>query len=306
MCYGPILIKKSYIEPYANTNEGIAVSEAFKTMLLPRLITAVIGIPLVLLATYWGGIPFLVLTTGIVFLALHEYYMLAAHGGYQSHMKTGIVMGMLLFLSLFLNGTSMTALSENQGTVALLSIMLMPIFLVEMLKKQVERSIERLAITFFGAFFIPWALGHLLLLRNLRPGGMQYIYFLFIVIWVLDTGAYAIGIKWGKHRLAELISPKKSIEGAVGALVTGIIAAVACRYIFMKTLLTTVEAVYLGALIAIVGQFSDLAESLLKRDVNVKDSAQLLPGHGGMLDRFDSFLFTAPLLYYYLIIVKGV
>jgi len=274
-------------------------------MLLPRLITAVIGVPLVLLAIYWGGIPFLLLMFGVVFLALREYYILAGQGKYGAQPVIGTVVGMVLFLSIFMNATRLGPAAENQGTPAILTLLLLPIFAREMLRRDVQRAIERLAVTFFGAFFIPWTLGHLLLIRTLRPYGMQYIYFLFIVIWMLDTGAYAIGRRFGRRSLASVISPKKTLEGAIGGVATGIITAVICRSLFLKEAMGVFEAIMLGLFIAVIAQFSDLAESLLKRDVGVKDSANLLPGHGGMLDRFDSFLFTAPLLYYYLTIFKG-
>jgi len=272
-------------------------------MLLPRLITAVIGIPLIILTVYWGGIPFFILMLGAVFLALREYYILTAEK-YASQPVTGMVLGIVLYISIFLSGTSLGPLAENQGTAALLSILLIPVFLIEMLRSEPQKAIERLGITFFGAFFIAWGLGHLVLIRNLRPEGMWYIYFLFIVIWTLDTGAYAVGIRFGRHPLAPMVSPRKTIEGAIGGSATGIIVALLCRYIFLRDVFTPLEAAALGFGISVVGQFSDLAESLLKRDIGVKDSANLLPGHGGMLDRFDSFLFTAPLFYYYLTIFK--
>ena len=155
------------------------------------------------------------------------------------------------------------------------------------------------------AFFIPWTLGHLVLIRNLRPDGMGYVFFLFFVIWMLDTGAYFVGTKFGRKPLAHMASPKKTLEGAVGGVATGIITAMLCKLIFFNSSMPFPEAAMLGLLIAVVSQFSDLAESVIKRDVGVKDSADLLPGHGGMLDRFDSFLFASPLLYYYLTIFKG-
>ncbi len=272
-------------------------------MLLPRLITAIIGIPLIILTVYWGGIPFFVMMFGITFLALREYYLLAEQGNYSCQPVTGMITGMILFISLFLNSTALGPLAENQGTTALLSIILIPVFAIEMFR-QPQKALERISVTFLGAFFIPWALGHLLLIRSLRPGGMWYIYFLFIVIWVLDTGAYAIGKRFGRHKLAELVSPKKTIEGALGGALTAVLTALLCRAIFLKAYFSVTEAIVAGLLIACVAQFSDLAESLIKRDVGVKDSANLLPGHGGMLDRFDSFLFTAPLLYYFLTIFK--
>jgi phosphatidate cytidylyltransferase len=216
-----------------------------------------------------------------------------------------MIVGMVLFISIYLNGTRFGTAAENQGTAAILSVLLIPVFAREMFRQNAQRAIERLSITFFGAFFIPWTLAHLILIRGIRPFGMQYIYFVFIVIWMLDTGAYVIGKRFGRHSLAAMISPKKTIEGAVGGVITGIVTAMLCRMCFLRDGFSLSEAAMLGLIISIISQFSDLAESLLKRDAGVKDSANLLPGHGGMLDRFDSFLFTAPLLYYYLNIFKG-
>ncbi|MGA2090613.1 MAG: phosphatidate cytidylyltransferase [Endomicrobiales bacterium] len=272
-------------------------------MLLPRLITAIIGIPLIVLSVYWGGIPFFVMMLGVTFLALREYFILTKMK-YASQPVVGMTVGMILFVFMYLNGTSFGPLAENQGTVALLSLLLIPLFAREMFRSSPEKVVERLAITFFGVFLVAWTLGHLLLIRSIRPGGMQYMYFLFIVIWILDTGAYVVGKKFGRFKLAAMVSPKKTVEGAVGGVVTGILAAMLCRIIFMRDIISLPEAALLGLIISIISQFSDLSESLLKRDVGVKDSAQLLPGHGGMLDRFDSFLFAAPLLYYYLTIFK--
>ena len=174
-----------------------------------------------------------------------------------------------------------------------------------MFRPGLEKAVERMAITFFGAFVIPWTLGHLMLIRSIRPNGMEYVFFLLIVIWMLDTGAYYFGVKFGRQPLAAAVSPKKTLEGAIGGVGTGIVTAILCKMIFLNSAMSFSEAAILGLLIAVVSQFSDLAESVIKRDVGVKDSADLLPGHGGMLDRFDSFLFASPLLYYYLTIFKG-
>lgn len=166
-------------------------------MILPRIITAVVGIPLIILAVYLGGIPFFLLMAGVVFMSLREYYILSGYGKYGFQPVIGTICGMLLFVSMYLNGTRLGASLENQGTAAILSLMLIPVFLREMLRSSADRAIERMAVTFFGAFFIPWTLGHLVLIRNLRPAGMEYVFFLFIVIWMLDTGAYFVGRKIG-------------------------------------------------------------------------------------------------------------
>lgn len=274
-------------------------------MLLPRLITAVIGIPLILLTVYWGGIPFFVLMLGVVFLSLREFFIMSGAAKYDSQPVMGTILGLILFISIFLNGTSMGPLSDNQGTVAVLTLILLTLCIREILRGRPEKAIERLSITFTGIVLIAWTLGHLLLLRSLRPGGMMFVYFLFIVIWIGDTAAYAAGTKFGKRPLAPNVSPRKTVEGALGEVVACILVALLLRVILLRDLIAISDAVVLGFMISIVSQVSDLAESLLKRDAGVKDSANLLPGHGGMLDRFDSFLFAAPLVYYYLTIFRG-
>jgi CDP-diglyceride synthetase len=114
-------------------------------MLLPRLITAVVGIPLIILTVYWGSIPFFVMMFGVVFLALREYFILAGQGKYESQPVIGMITGMMLFFAIFLNGTGMGPAAENQGTVALLSLLLLPVFAREMFRSSPQRAIERLA-----------------------------------------------------------------------------------------------------------------------------------------------------------------
>jgi phosphatidate cytidylyltransferase len=181
--------------------------------------------------------------------------------------------------------------------------MLLILFSMEIFKGSAELSVERIATSFLGAFFIPLAFAHMVYIRNLN-GGMQLIFFIFIEVWILDTAAYAFGYMLGKHKLAKGVSPKKTVEGAIAGIIFGVLAAVTCRYFFMSRLLTLYEAAVLGLVISATGQFSDLCESLIKRDGNVKDSGKIIPGHGGVLDRFDSYLFAAPALYYVLMFIK--
>jgi phosphatidate cytidylyltransferase len=181
--------------------------------------------------------------------------------------------------------------------------MILILFLVEVFKGDAELSIERIATSFLGSFFIPLAFVHMFYIRDLN-GGMQLIFFIFIEVWTLDTAAYAFGYMFGKHKLAEGISPKKTIEGAIAGIIFGVLTAIACRYLFMKGILTLYQAILLGLVISVLGQFSDLVESLIKRDGNVKDSGKIIPGHGGVFDRFDSYLFAAPAVYYVLIFIK--
>jgi phosphatidate cytidylyltransferase len=123
--------------------------------------------------------------------------------------------------------------------------------------------------------------------------------FLYFIIWASDIGAYSIGIPFGKHRLYEKVSPKKSIEGLLGALVAASAMALLCRVWFMPPI-DAAEAIVIALILAAVGTIGDLTESLFKRASGVKDSSHFIPGHGGILDRMDSMLFAAPVLFYYL------
>jgi phosphatidate cytidylyltransferase len=274
-------------------------------MLLPRFITAVIGIPLVLIAVYFGGIPYFLLILIVTLFSLSEYFHILELGQYGAHRTAGYVIGALLLLGVYFGGTKLLTHFENQALSFIITLGLAALFLIEILRatfagKQPDGSTGRIAVTFFGVFLLSWSFGHLLLLRDLHPYGDRYTFFLFILIWLLDTGAYAAGMKFGKHRLSEQISPKKTVEGTIGGLVTGIIGAMALWYFLRLKEFTLPEISALGFLIVVFAYLSDLSESLLKRDAGMKDSDALLPGHGGILDRFDSFIFTAPFLYYYL------
>jgi phosphatidate cytidylyltransferase len=137
---------------------------------------------------------------------------------------------------------------------------------------------------------------YLILIRELTLHG-AYLFFLLISIWACDTFAYLVGTYFGHIKLSPYISPNKTVEGAVAGLTVSVIAA----SIFSRMIgMNLVHGIILGAIIGIVGQISDLVESLIKRDAGVKDSSHIIPGHGGALDRMDSFILTAPIMYYYI------
>jgi phosphatidate cytidylyltransferase len=123
---------------------------------------------------------------------------------------------------------------------------------------------------------------------------------LLVTIWVCDTAAYFTGVVFGRHKLFERVSPKKTWEGAIGGLIFAILMAVASHYWFVRDL-RLIDSMVIGFMIGTIGQLSDLAESLFKRDAGVKDSSGLIPGHGGVLDRFDSEMLVAPQVYLYLL-----
>jgi phosphatidate cytidylyltransferase len=222
-----------------------------------------------------------------------EYAALCAK--YKVNTVISVVLAFLFFCALY---AGLPVYSQSGMVITIFAVLTaFVLFFIEILKGGPEGAVSRIAVSFFGTFFIPLALIHMVYIRNLQAG-MQLVIFLFIVVWTLDTGAYAVGRMIGKHKLSPGISPKKTIEGAIAGVVTGVVVALLCRVIFMQNILTVKQTVILAVIISVVGQFSDLAESLIKRDANIKDSGNIIPGHGGMFDRFDSYLFAAPVMYY--------
>jgi phosphatidate cytidylyltransferase len=165
-----------------------------------------------------------------------------------------------------------------------------------------EQSLRNGAMTLFGVLYLGLTLGPLSMTR-LLPQGEWLIFFLLLVTWASDTGAYYVGTLYGRHRLAPTISPKKSYEGLVGGLIGAILAAYIIRWWFLPEL-SGLDCLVLGTLLTLTGLWGDLTESAMKRSVGIKDSGGILPGHGGMLDRLDSLLFTAPAFYYYVTMVS--
>ncbi len=156
---------------------------------------------------------------------------------------------------------------------------------------------------FFGVVLTGFTLAHFLLLTDL-PAWRAWIFTILIVIYMGDGAAYFAGTYLGKHKLAERLSPKKTWEGALGGLLGSVAAMLLCSLVFFSAL-TTAQAVLAAVILAVSGQLGDLVESLIKRSCNVKDSGNILPGHGGILDRIDSVLFAFPAGYYLAFFLAG-
>lgn len=281
-------------------------------MLLPRFLTALVGAPILLLSIWWGQIPFFVLVFGVVMLALQEYYALAREANWPVSPRMGMACGAILVLCIALFGTrfdwasasasaSLAASREAFFTPAVLTLLLLLNLAGALASSRKETAFVDFAVTWLGVFFVAWTLSHLFLIRDLRPGGDAYTFFLFIVVWTLDIGAYLGGKRFGKTKLSETVSPKKTWEGALIGSLSALVAAYICHLTFLKNVSVS-QAMGLAVLVIVLAQVSDLSESLFKRNVQVKDSGRLLPGHGGILDRFDSFLLTAPVYYYAIVL----
>ena len=227
-------------------------------------------------------------------LALFEFYRLCFSDRSQSWL---IGIGLIGFAAVIL-GAHWPNIIVPSLLATLIGIISVPLFS----RAPLEQSLKDGAMTLFGVLYLGLTLGPLSMTR-LLPQGEWLIFFLLLVTWASDTGAYYIGTLYGRHRLAPTISPKKSYEGLVGGLIGAIIAAYIIRWWFL-TELSGLDCLVLGTLLTITGLWGDLTESAMKRSVGLKDSGGILPGHGGMLDRLDSLLFTAPAFYYYVTMVS--
>jgi phosphatidate cytidylyltransferase len=269
--------------------------------------TALVLGPLMVWVLWLGGLPFLTFLFFLVFLALWEFHSMAEEGGHATQGWWGIFLGLVTASAFILSGHRPESPFAGQAPAFALTLSAAGAVGREMARRDKGLSMVRLGMTAAGLLIVAWPLSFLALLREGRgPGGLYFIgrdatFFLVVLIWVQDTTAWAVGRAVGRHRMAEVISPKKTWEGAFAGLAAAALAGWVMREAFFPELFGRGESVTVAIAAGAVAQGSDLAESLLKRCFGVKDSSNLLPGHGGVLDRFDSFLFSAPFLYFYML-----
>lgn len=278
-------------------------------MVLPRILTAVVGAPLMVACAFAGNLPYVALVTGIIALATYEFLHLAQEAGYPNRHIAGIIWAILFVWSIYVSGTDIGLKGISKSTALTLTLFLAFIFIREMFAGDKSSAILRLITTVAGVILVAWPLSHLLLLRELRNAvgtpifaGRSLTFFLFLILWTQDTVAWACGKTLGRHRIAPNISPKKTWEGTLCGLLSAAIMGWLGREMWLTECMGRGEGVFAGVILGGLGVFSDLAESFIKRCFGAKDSSHLLPGHGGILDRFDSFLFAAPFFYYYLLL----
>ena len=172
------------------------------------------------------------------------------------------------------------------------------LYLFKINKRKLEDGMSTITgIVYVGFFF--YHLAAIGMLDNLKI----FVWMVMITAFVTDTSAYFAGVFFGKHKMTPVISPKKTWEGAVGGVIGTIIVSGIFGFFFMKPMI--VDCMIMGFLGAVISMFGDLTASIFKRKMGIKDYGNLIPGHGGILDRFDSVLFTAPMIYYYLVLVIG-
>ena len=234
-------------------------------------------------------------------LTLYEYYRITEALDFNPDKILGILTGSILFVLTFI----ISAFDKPIKLLALLIPLMVLIFIIELYRKK-PNPLVNISITFLGIFYItvPVSLFNYFGFYNSGQYDYHIILGFFILLWTNDTAAYLSGLLLGRHRLFERISPKKSWEGFIGGtLITLIIAFF--LHLFLSDL-ARIDWIIIGIIISIAGVYGDLVESMFKRSADIKDSGAILPGHGGMLDRFDSVFLSSGLVFLYLLIIKSI
>ena len=264
-------------------------------MLKHRVITAALGIPIIMLAVWLGAPWFSLLMAAAAFVGTYEFYRMGGLDRRDHLLHLGLLWALALVLSPHY---------AHRGPVALPMVITaaLLISLIYLLRSPTRADAFRnWAWIVVGALYVGWMLSHWLDLRSLEDG-RNWVYLTILTVFANDTGAFFVGRALGRHKLAPAISPAKTREGAAGGLVCAILGAIVIALVL--SLVSEYTFVYwqiivLGIIVSLFAQLGDLVESLLKRNTGTKESGGLLPGHGGVLDRFDSIIFVGAVVYYY-------
>ncbi|ANE47570.1 phosphatidate cytidylyltransferase [Paenibacillus swuensis] len=255
-----------------------------------RIITGVLAgavfLFLLVLGEYW----FRALIIGLSLVGYYEFVKMNGLKVLEAPSLVGFV-GILFFVFPW-NRIDGLNLPSSESSVWLLMLVFFAITVISKNKK----DIDKVSVLFIGVIYIGIGFHYMIVTRAIPEHGLYWTFLLFSCIWATDSGAYFTGWSFGKHLLWPEISPKKTIEGAVGGTVVSVIAAV-CFSLYAPELLTIGNAIWIGITVALFGQLGDLIQSAYKRVRGVKDSGNVLPGHGGILDRCDSWLIVFPIVH---------
>lgn len=259
-------------------------------MLSRRILTSVILMS-VITATIFNELACGLLVTIFIVSGLYEFFTMLEKKGINIYKYFGITLGTVIPLSLVFR----FELTKNWELLFIV-LCLLSLILMQFRRRDNSGVVVDISTTLFGILYISWFLSFMIRIRYL-PGGIGLFTTVLLITKSGDTGAYLIGSRFGKTPLIPRISPRKSVEGALGGLFFSILGALAANP-FLHLPYAHVLAIGLG--FGILGQLGDLSESLMKRDFQLKDSGNILPGMGGVLDIMDSLLFTAPAFYFYM------
>ena len=263
-----------------------------------RKLILILGIPFGV-GLYLLGNPIFAFATSLIMIAgLDEFYTISEKKGVYPNRIFGFIISILISIAY-----SGVYAHHQITTMGVICLSVISVFFIEIINGK-EEPLLNIATTFLGILFVPIMLGTIIYVRQL-----DHIYnsnitlTLFLSVWLCDTSAFFFGTKWGKKKILPKISPKKSWVGSISGFITSLlIFLVSYHFEFLGNKYTLVDAIIIGSIAGVFSQLGDFAESLLKRDTGVKDSGVILRAHGGILDRFDSLLFSSPMVYIYLLI----
>jgi phosphatidate cytidylyltransferase len=275
-----------------------------------RIITAAIALPVLVAAIVYPPLKllFVALAVAAIVVALYEFWFLSKRVGAKPDVVVGYTATAALLVAFFF--------AEPSLLVLIIPVFVIAAFVAEMLRgAPFDKMILSVGSTVLGVLYVAMLGGYLVAVRMSfdglllgEPGSLSLsthlLSFFFLVLMGSDTGAYYMGRTFGKHKLAPNISPGKTWEGAIGGMMASLLMAALAQYWFFHEI-TLRAALPLAGVMNVLGVVGDLTESALKRGAKAKDAAQILPGHGGLLDRLDSLLFNAPLIYYFALYYWG-
>jgi phosphatidate cytidylyltransferase len=273
-----------------------------------RILTAAIAVPILYAIFRIGGIIYLLFIMALILFGQIEFQKLLRSKNFPDEKISGIAFSLLLAISAYLG--YLYFMMTFTGAVVL-------ILVFELWKLREGGTIQRAGVTLFGIIYIGWLLSHAILLRDigdmgtvrefassvqgLKDPGFFYIFFTVACTFLNDTGAYFTGLRLGRRKLAPDISPGKTVEGTIGGIIACILTGLIVNYGFGSPL-NSDWTIFFSILIAVTAVFGDLVESAIKRGAGIKDTGDIVPGHGGVLDRFDSLMFVFPVSYYFVLV----
>ena len=265
-----------------------------------RALSVVVLVPLVLLVIYQGDWLYLLLVLVAMLMMQVEYCRLARHFTENLNpVMPALLTGVFCLLAYLLPPLT-RSLPVSAVVFGFFTFVFIYVFAESIFRAKVEGELIAVTLKLTGILIIGWVLGyHLILLRNAEPDGRHLIFLLAGTVWCSDTGAYLVGRAFGKHQLGTPVSPRKTVEGTIGGLVVGTLIGFGLGIVLLKDTFSWLDAAFIGLLLSVLGQLGDLSASLMKRTAGVKDSGDVIPGHGGFIDRCDSLIFSTPALYYY-------
>ena len=292
------------------------VAAPARSNLVRRLGTAAVVIPPIIYVIVQGGLWLLGTVMVIILLGLREFYQLIDEKGAHPLVGYGMAGGAALPVVAYLG-------NEYHATI-LMTAVLLGVMVVQLGKRQISDALVSISGTFFGVFYVGWLLTHAIVLRGFHDvvaakwgplaaaqwspqAGIFFLLYAAVVVVGCDAGAYFSGRAYGRRKLAPAISPNKTVEGALGGILAGVVAGAVLKLVFdvffpgITRGFDWVSVAVFGVVVSIAGILGDLVESLLKRDAKTKDTGALLPGMGGVLDRFDSAFLGVPVMYYLLL-----